>query len=194
MNKEHELFGGDFEILLMSIIYKMPIIIFQNDSKGLLMVTNTESLYFTYGSGDPPARVHPTCHLYLLSYYCPMNPSYQNEFNHYMYLAVQERKSANPYIGHVMSAEWDLYFYEKKLISDVQPKEKDVEKVRAASEEDLLVEVPKAATDKELKEEVVDINKEFGAVKVGAAFEEGKSIKSIVEKDTKISMDDAQTI
>ena len=84
MNKKHELFGGDFEILLMSIIYKMPIIIFQNDSKGLLMVTNTESLYFTYGSGDPPARVHPTCHLYLLSYYCPMNPSYQNEFNHYL--------------------------------------------------------------------------------------------------------------
>ena len=28
MNKEHELFGGYFEILLMSFIYKMPIIIF----------------------------------------------------------------------------------------------------------------------------------------------------------------------
>ena len=28
MNKEHYLFGGDFKILLMSIIYNMPIIIF----------------------------------------------------------------------------------------------------------------------------------------------------------------------
>ena len=76
MNKEHELFGDDFEILLMSIIYEMPIIIFQNDSKGLFMVTNTESLYSTFELGDPPARVHPTSHLYLLFYYCPMNPSY----------------------------------------------------------------------------------------------------------------------
>ena len=41
MNKEHELFGGDFEILFMSIIYKMPIITFQNDSKGLILITNT---------------------------------------------------------------------------------------------------------------------------------------------------------
>ena len=39
MNKEHQRFCGDFEILLMSIIHKMPIIIFQNDSKCLLMVT-----------------------------------------------------------------------------------------------------------------------------------------------------------
>ena len=66
MNKEHELFGGNFEILLMSIIYKMIINIFQNDSKGLILVTNTESLYSTYELGDSSARVHPSCHLYLL--------------------------------------------------------------------------------------------------------------------------------
>ena len=56
------------------------------------------------------------------------------------------------------------------------------------------MEVPKAATDKELKEEVVDIKKEYGVVKVGAASKEDKSIESIVEKDTKLSMDDANTI
>ena len=83
MNKEHKLFGGDFEIFLMSIIYKIPIIIFQNDCKGLLMATNTESLYSTYELGDPQARVHPTCHLYLVSYFFPINPSNQNEFYHY---------------------------------------------------------------------------------------------------------------
>ena len=66
MNKEHELFGGNFEILLMSIIYKMIINIFQNDSKGLILVTNTESLYSTYELGDSSARVRPSCHLYLL--------------------------------------------------------------------------------------------------------------------------------
>ena len=129
MNKEHKLFGGDFEILLMSINYKMPIIIFQNDSKGWLLVTNTESFYSTYELGDPPARVQAICNLYLLSYYCPMNPSFQNEFNHYMYLAVQDRKSANPFVSHVMSAEWDQYFYEEESFSVMQPKEMNMEKV-----------------------------------------------------------------
>ena len=47
MKKEHERFGGDFEMILMIIIYKKPIIIFHN-SKGLLMVTNSESLYSSY--------------------------------------------------------------------------------------------------------------------------------------------------
>ena len=85
MNKKHTLFGSDFRLFLMSIIYKMPIIIFQNDSKGLLMVINSNSLYSVYELRDPPARVHPTCHLYLLSYYCLMHPSNQNEFNHYIW-------------------------------------------------------------------------------------------------------------
>ena len=76
MNKKHEVFGGHFEILILSIIYEMPIIIFQNDFKGLLMITNTESLHSTFVFGDPPARVHPTCHLHLLSYYCPINSVY----------------------------------------------------------------------------------------------------------------------
>ena len=56
-----------------------------------------------------------------------------------MYLAVEDRKSANPYVGHVMSADWDLYFYEKESSSTVQPKEMDVEKVGAASEEGTLI-------------------------------------------------------
>ena len=76
----------------------------------------------------------------------------------------------------------------------MQPKENDMKKVGAASENNLLMEVPKAATDKELKEEVVDIKNEYGVVKIGAASEEGKPIKSIVEKDTKLLMDDAITI
>ena len=46
-----------------------------------------------------------------------------------------------------------------------------------------------------MKEEVVDIKKGHGVVeKVGAAFEEGKPIESIVEKDTEISNVDAKTI
>ena len=108
-------------------------------------------------------------------------------------MAVQERKSANLFLGNVMNGEWDSYFYEKKSISAVQPKEKNVEKVGAASGDDLLVEVPKAATNKKLKEKEVDIEKEYSVVKVGAASEDGKPIKSIVEKDTKISMDGANT-
>ena len=31
-----------------------------------------------------------------------------------MYLAVQDWKSANTYVGHIMSAEKDPYFYEKE--------------------------------------------------------------------------------
>ena len=104
------------------------------------MVTNTENFYSTYELGDPPATVHPSCHLYFVSHYCPMNPSYQNEFNHYMYLAVEDRKNANPYVGHIMSADQDAYFYEKESCSAVQLKEKDVEKVGAASEEGTLIE------------------------------------------------------
>ena len=46
----------------------MPIIIFQNDFKGMMIVTNTESLYSTYELEDPPARVRLTFHIYLLSY------------------------------------------------------------------------------------------------------------------------------
>ena len=92
-----------------------------------------------------------------------------------MNLAVQDRKSTNPYVGYVMSVQWDPYFYEKESIPAVQPKEKDVEKVGAASEEgtcikstvekateitmddantiqdekDVLMQFPKAAMEKE---------------------------------------------
>ena len=61
----------------------------------------------------------------------------------------------------------------------------------AASEEDLPVEVPKVATDKELKKEKVDIKKEYCVVKVVEASEEDKPIESIMEEDTEISKVDA---
>ena len=37
MNKKCYHFGGDFEICLMSMIYKMQIIVIKNDSKGLIL-------------------------------------------------------------------------------------------------------------------------------------------------------------
>ena len=52
-----------------------------------------------------------------------------------MYLPVQDGKNVKTYVGHVMSAEWDLYSYEKEWFSAVQPKEKDLEKFEAASKE-----------------------------------------------------------
>ena len=57
------------------------------------------------------------------------------------------------------------------------------------------MEVPKAATEKELKEVVLDIEKEYGVVeKIGTAFKEGTLIKSNVGKDIEISKDDVKTI
>ena len=57
------------------------------------------------------------------------------------------------------------------------------------------MEFPNAATDKELKEEIIDIQKEYDVVeKVGVASKEGKPIESIVEKYSEISKDDAKTI
>ena len=170
MNKEHICFGGDLKIFLYSIIYKFRIIILQNTSKSLILGTHTEKLYSIFELGDPPARVHLFCHLVLLYYYCPRKPSYQNEFNRYMYLAVEDNK-------HWMSDEWNPYYYEKESGSAVQPKGKDVEKVGTVSEEgtlikstvekvieitkdnakttqdekDVLMDVPNAATEKELK-------------------------------------------
>ena len=107
-------------------------------------------------------------------------------FNDYMYLAVEERKSANPFVGHVPSDEWNPYHCVKESGSDNQPKKKDVEKVGRVSEEgtlikstvekaakiakddaetikdekDIQMKVPKAAIEKELKEVVDDIDKE----------------------------------
>ena len=103
----------------------------------------------------------------------------------------------------------------------MQPNQKDVEKVGATSEEDtliksavekdteitkddaktiqdekdVLIEVPKAATEKELKEAIFDSEKDYGVVKkVRAASEEGTLIKSTVEKATEISKDHVITI
>ena len=57
------------------------------------------------------------------------------------------------------------------------------------------MEFSKAATDKEIKEKLVDIKKEYSVVEmVGTASEEGKPIESIVKKNNEISKDDAKTI
>ena len=112
----------------------MQFIVPKNDSKGMILGTDTENLYSIFELGDPPTRVYPSCHLYLLSYYCPMNLSYTNMFNHYMYLAVEDRKSANPFVSHVLNDEWNPYYHEMESGSAVWPKEKDVKKVRTASE------------------------------------------------------------
>ena len=104
----------------------MQILVVQNDWKCLILGTDTENMYPIFELGDPHVRVHPSFHLYLLSYYCPMNPSYTNMLNHYLYLAVKDRKSANPFVGHVLSDEWNPNYYEKETSFAVQPKEKDV--------------------------------------------------------------------
>ena len=49
MNKEHFCFGGDFEIFLMSMIYKMQIIFLKNDLKDLVLGINTHELYSFLG-------------------------------------------------------------------------------------------------------------------------------------------------
>ena len=132
MNKKHEPFGGDFEMFFNQHYLQNANHCPSKRFKGLILVTNTENMYFIFELGDPPARAHPSCHSYLLSNYCPMNLSYTNMFHHYMYLEVEDRKNANPFVGHVLSAECNPYYYVKEPSSAVQPKEKDVEKVGAA--------------------------------------------------------------
>ena len=116
-----------------------------------------------------------------------MNPFYTNMFNCYMYLAVEDRKSENPFVGHVLSDEWNPYHYIRESASAVKAKKEDVEKVGIVSEEVTLIkstvvkatknskddaksiqdeedvqrEVPNSATEKELKEVVTDIEKEY---------------------------------
>ena len=103
MIKEPEFFGGEFEMLFMSIICKMQIIVLINDSKSLIIKTDTENMYPFFELEDHPIKMHPSCHLYLLSYNCPMNPSYTNMLTHYMFLAVKDRKRANPFVGYMLS-------------------------------------------------------------------------------------------
>ena len=72
MNKEHFCFGGDFETFLTSMIYKIQINVLKNDLilKGLILGIDTDKLHSFLKFGDPPAKVHKPCHLYLHSYYC----------------------------------------------------------------------------------------------------------------------------
>ena len=136
MNKKHFHFGSDFKIFLMSMIFKMQITILKNDLKGLILGTDTDKIYCFLGFGDPPARMHPPCHFYLLFSYCPTNPSYTNMFNQYIYMAVEDRKSANLF---VLSDQWNSYNYVKESGSANQPKEMDVEKVVTVSEEGMFI-------------------------------------------------------
>ena len=114
MNKEYVCFVGNFEMFLMSIIYKMQIMSLKNDSKGLILGTNTEKLYSIFEFGAPQTKLHLSCHLYLLSSYCSMYPSYKNMFDHYTYLAVEDRKGTNLFADHVLNDEWNPYYYVKE--------------------------------------------------------------------------------
>ena len=70
INKEHKRFGGNFKIFLMSIIYKMQIIVLQDESKGLILGTNTEifSLFWIRRSSSKIAPILPLVpHSLLLS-------------------------------------------------------------------------------------------------------------------------------
>ena len=53
MNKEYFRFGGDFEKLSMSIIYKMKIIVPQNNSKCLVLGTSIDKHYSFLRFEDP---------------------------------------------------------------------------------------------------------------------------------------------
>ena len=97
-----------------------------------------------------------------------MNPLNQSKFNHYMYLAVKDRKSANTFVGHLMSAEWDPYCYEKatNFCCATQKKDKSLKATEITKDDDkiiqdqkdVLVEVPNEATEKELQV-VIDMKK-----------------------------------
>ena len=77
-----------------------------------------------------------------------MNPSYTNIFNHCTYSAVEGRKSANPFVGHVISDECNPNHYIQKAGSVNQSKEKDVEKIATVYKEGTLI---KSIADKSLK-------------------------------------------
>ena len=53
MGPEALYFDGDFEVILMSIVYKMQTIFFKNDSNGLILGTDTDDHYAFIRFGDP---------------------------------------------------------------------------------------------------------------------------------------------
>ena len=65
-----------------------------------------------------------------------------------MYLAVKGSKSANQFIGHVLSDEWDPYSFVKESGITNQPKEKEVEKDGFGLKEGRLI---KSTVDKASK-------------------------------------------
>ena len=78
---------------------------------------------------------------------------------------------------------------EGTLIKSTMGKATEINKDDAKAiqdEKDVLMDVPKAVTEKELKEEVLDIKKKCGVMeKVGATSEESTFIESIVKKTLK---------
>ena len=50
----------------------MQILVLKNNLKGQTLGTDTDKLFSFLVFGDSPVRVHPLCHLYLLSYCCPL--------------------------------------------------------------------------------------------------------------------------
>ena len=105
MTKEHFHFCIDLELFSMNMSNKMQTVVHRINLIGLILGTGNDKLYSLLGFGDPPGRVYPPCQLYIHSYFCLNNPSYTNMFNHYMYLEVEDRNGANPFVGHVLSDE-----------------------------------------------------------------------------------------
>ena len=60
-------------------------------------------------------------------------------FSHYIYFAVEDKNSANPFVRHVVSDEWNQYHYIKESGSPNLPKEKDMEKECKGSTEDTVI-------------------------------------------------------
>ena len=59
MNKENYCFGGDFEIFSLSMIFKMQIIVLKNDSKGLILITDTDYSFLEFEILQQEAPILP---------------------------------------------------------------------------------------------------------------------------------------
>ena len=186
MNKEHFYFH-DFKIFLISIIYKMQIIVLKNDIKGLILRTDTDKLYpfldleiFQQECNHSAACIpfpiivqwiHPTqicstatCIWQLkigkVQIHCRscveywMEPILLCKWIRFCYSA--QRKGC----GKGWSSFWRGYTHHVHCKKATEITKDDIKTIQ--DEKDIQIEVPKATTEKELKEVVVDIEKEYG--------------------------------
>ena len=63
VKQEHHLFGCDFEIFLMRMIYKMHIIVLVNSWMVLSLGSDTNEMHPFFATGDHPKRVNPPCYI-----------------------------------------------------------------------------------------------------------------------------------